>query len=57
MENLTNKEVVTDEWRKIVIKTDGLKWTIDADESNTSVLELKELCREILKWYDVYKME
>ena len=51
------KETNTNQWRSIIIKTDGLKWIIDSENSNTSVLEIKELCREILKFYDVYKLE
>jgi len=57
MEDLIKEQVGSNNWRTIVIKTDGLKWIIDSDISNTSVLELKELCREILKFYDVYKLE
>ena len=44
-------------WRTIIIKTDGLKWKIDVDNSNTTMLEIKEICRELLKKFDVYKLE
>jgi len=47
----------TKNWRNIVIKTDGLKWEIDTDETNSSVLEIKEICREILKYYNVYNLD
>jgi len=57
MEILMVEETNTNQWRNIIIKTDGLKWIIDSENSNTSVLEIKELCREILKFYDVYKLE
>jgi len=42
-------------WRKIIILTDGLKWEVDAENSNTSMLELKEICRELLEKFDVNK--
>jgi len=44
-------------WRKLIIITDGLQWEVDTVNSNTSMLELKEICRELLKKYDVYKLE
>lgn len=39
----------TKEWRTIIIKTDGIHWMLDPDLSNTSLLELKQICREILE--------
>ena len=41
----------TKNWRKIVLRTDGLKWMIDSNETNSSMLELLEICREMLKYY------
>lgn len=39
-------------WRKVVIKTDGLKWMIDPDETNSSPLEIMEIARRIIIAYD-----
>jgi hypothetical protein len=41
------------QWRTIIIRTDGLEWAIDPDNSNTSMLEIKEICREILEKFNV----
>ena len=53
MDTISEQDKETN-WRKVVLKTDGLKWIIDADETNSSVLEIKEICREIL---DKFKAE
>ena len=44
-------------WRDIVIKTNGIKWKIISDKTNSSLLEIKEICREILKALDIYNIE
>ena len=36
--------------REIVIVTDGVKWDI-APTSNSSILEIKQVCRELLEKY------
>ena len=38
----------TKNWRKIIIRTDGLRWEIDPEETNSSALEIKEICRQLL---------
>jgi len=42
----------TKTWRTIVIRTDGLKWEIDPNETNSSVLEIKQICSEIIRKFD-----
>lgn len=43
----------TSNWRSILIKTDGQKWVISADESNTSMLELLQICHQIINKFDI----
>jgi hypothetical protein len=38
-------------WRKIVLRTDGFNWIIVSNETNSSILEIKEICREVLDKY------
>ena len=45
----------TKNWRKIIIRTDGLRWEIDSEETNSSVLEITEICRQIINMYNNYK--
>ena len=42
-------------WREIVIRTDGLRWSIDSKKTNSSFLEIKEICKEILKKFNLDK--
>lgn len=39
----------TKNWRRILILTDGLRWVIDSRETNSSMLEIQQICMEILK--------
>jgi len=43
----------TKNWRTIIIRTDGLKWDIDSDETNSSMLEMIEICRQLIKKYEL----
>ena len=47
----------TKNWRTIVIRTDGFKWVIDSDPSatNSSMLEILEICHQIIDKFDNVK--
>jgi hypothetical protein len=45
----------TKNWRKIVLRTDGLRWVIDSNETNSSMLEILEIAKQIIEMYGYNK--
>jgi len=43
-----NEQTDVSKWRKIVFRTDGLKWTVDVEETNSSILEMLEVCKQFI---------